>query len=225
MSIQDVIKNSFLESFSNTFTLNSIFTMAVALVVALLFGLFICLIYHKFYRGVVYNRSFGVTLIGMTVITAMVTLAISTNIVISLGMVGALSIVRYRTAIKEPLDLLYLFWAISTGITAGAQMYPLSLIAALIMTVVLIVFNRRKGRGMLYIVVLHYREEAGGDEIRRAMGTLKYRVKSKTLRGEITEMALEVYASNKSLVFAEKLRAIEGVEDVTLIQYDGEYHE
>ena len=97
--------------------------------------------------------------------------------------------------------------------------------AALIMTVVLIVFNRRKGRGMLYIVVLHYREEAGGDEIRRAMGTLKYRVKSKTLRGEITEMALEVYASNKSLVFAEKLRAIEGVEDVTLIQYDGEYHE
>ena len=80
MSIQDVIKNSFLESFSNTFTLNSIFTMAVALVVALLFGLFICLIYHKFYRGVVYNRSFGVTLIGMTVITAMVTLAISTNI-------------------------------------------------------------------------------------------------------------------------------------------------
>ena len=227
MSVKDLIKKSVLEldMFKNSFTPEKILQMVIALGVALLMGLVICFIYNRFFRGVVYNRSFGVTLIGMTVITAMVTLAISTNIVISLGMVGALSIVRYRTAIKEPLDLLYLFWAISTGITAGAQMYPLSLMAALIMTVVLIVFNRRKGRGMLYIVVLHYREEAGGDEIRRAMGTLKYRVKSKTLRGEITEMALEVYASNKSLVFAEKLRAIEGVEDVTLIQYDGEYHE
>lgn len=110
MSIEDVIKKSFLESFGKAFSLNGILTMLLALVVALAFGLIICLIYHKFYRGVVYSRSFAVTLVGMTVMTAMVTLAISTNIVISLGMVGALSIVRYRTAIKEPLDLLYLFW-------------------------------------------------------------------------------------------------------------------
>ena len=122
MSIQDIIKNSFLESFNNTFTLSSLVSMAIALLAALVFGLLIFLIYNKFYRGVVYNRSFAITLIGMTVMTAMVTLAISTNIVISLGMVGALSIVRYRTAVKEPLDLLYLFWAITTGIAAGAQM-------------------------------------------------------------------------------------------------------
>lgn len=157
MSIQDVIKNSFLESFSNIYTLNSIVTMVIVLLAAMLFGLYICLIYNKFYRGVVYNRSFAITLVGMSVMTAMVTTAISSNVVISLGMVGALSIVRYRTAVKEPLDLLYLFWSITTGITVGAQMYPLAIVAALIMTLILVGFNMKKTRGSLYIVVVHYR--------------------------------------------------------------------
>lgn len=225
MSIEDVIKKSFLESFGNAFSLNGILTMLLALVVALIFGLLICLIYHKFYRGVVYSRSFAVTLVGMTVMTAMVTLAISTNIVISLGMVGALSIVRYRTAIKEPLDLLYLFWAITTGIAAGAQMYALAIIASVIMVVILVFFNRRPGRGRLYIVVVHYQDEIAADQIRRAMGTAKYRVKSKTMRGDTSEMALEVFIPNQNMVFVEKLRGIEGVDDVTMIQYDGEYHD
>ena len=224
MSVQDVIKNSFLEAYGNTYTVTSMLTMVVVLAAAALFGLFICLIYNRFYRGVVYNRSFAVTLVGMTIMTAMVTMAISTNVVISLGMVGALSIVRYRTAVKEPLDLLYLFWAISTGITVGAQMYPLSLLAALFMTLVLVFFNRRKTRGNLYIVVVHYREEEAYDQIRRAMGTLKYRVKSKTLRGDTNEMAMEVYLTNKNMAFVEKLKDIDEVEDVTTIQYDGEYH-
>ena len=157
--------------------------------------------------------------------TAMVTLAISTNVVISLGMVGALSIVRYRTAVKEPLDLLYLFWAITTGISAGAQMYTLAVMAAVIMTLVLIAFNRRSSRGKLYIVVVHYKDDIGADQIRRAMGALKYRIKSKTLRGDTGEMALEVYVSNQNTAFADKLRDLEGVEDVTMIQYDGEYHD
>ena len=224
MSIQDVIKNSFLESFSNTFTLNSIFTMAVALVVALLFGLFICLIYHKFYRGVVYNRSFGVTLIGMTVITAMVTLAISTNIVISLGMVGALSIVRYRTAIKEPLDLLYLFWSITSGIAAGAGMYVLVIVAGLVMIGMLALFYSHQDKGRVYIAVIHYVGDMVGDEITRAFGRTKFFVKSKTMRSERTEMAVEVFCNDKDMTFAERIRAIDGVEDVTLIQYNGEYH-
>lgn len=224
MSVEDVIKNSFVESFANTFTVSSILTMAVVLLVSLLFGLLICLIYNKFYRGVVYNRSFAVTLVGMTVMTSMVTLAISSNIVISLGMVGALSIVRYRTAVKEPLDLLYLFWAITTGITVGAQMYPLSVLAAVIMAIVLMVSNRRSKGGRLYIVVLHYDDDVSADMVRRAMGTIKYRIKSKTARGNNSEMALEVFAPNQNMAFAEKLRAIDGVTDVTTIQYDGEYH-
>lgn len=225
MSVEDVIKKSFLQSFANSTTLSGILTMAVALLAALLLGLFICLIYNKFYRGVVYSRSFAITLVGMSVMTAMVTLAISTNVVISLGMVGALSIVRYRTAVKEPLDLLYLFWAITTGIAAGAQMYVLAVLAALIMTLLIILFSRRSGRGQLYITVIHYQGDMVGDMIRRAMGNVKYRVKSKTMRGDSGEMALEVFARNQNMVFAEKLRAIDGVEDVTVIQYDGEYHE
>ncbi len=224
MSVQDIIKNSFLESFNNTFTLSSLVSMAIALLAALVFGLLIFLIYNKFYRGVVYNRSFAITLIGMTVMTAMVTLAISTNIVISLGMVGALSIVRYRTAVKEPLDLLYLFWAITTGIAAGAQMYTLAIMAGVIMTLVLLVFNRRSKGGRLYIVIVHYKDELTSDLIRKAMASYKYRTKSKTLRGESTEMAMEVSVPNQNMTFVERLRAIDGVEDVTAIQYDGEYH-
>lgn len=224
MSIQDIIKNSFLESFNNTFTLSSLVSMAIALLAALVFGLLIFLIYNKFYRGVVYNRSFAITLIGMTVMTAMVTLAISTNIVISLGMVGALSIVRYRTAVKEPLDLLYLFWAITTGIAAGAQMYTLAIMAGVIMTLVLLVFNRRSKGGRLYIVIVHYKDELTSDLIRKVMASYKYRTKSKTLRGETTEMAMEVSVPNQNMTFVERLRAIDGVEDVTAIQYDGEYH-
>ena len=156
--------------------------------------------------------------------TAMVTTAISSNVVISLGMVGALSIVRYRTAVKEPLDLLYLFWSITTGITVGAQMYPLAIVAALIMTLILVGFNMKKTRGSLYIVVVHYRDEEAYDQIRQVMGTMKYRIKSRTVRGNTNEMAMEVYLSNKNMVFVDKLKGIDEVEDVTTIQYDGEYH-
>ncbi len=224
MSIEDVIKKSFLESFGGTNSTTGIVTMIIALVVALVFGLLICLIYNKFYRGVVYNRSFAITLVGMSVMTAMVTLAISTNIVISLGMVGALSIVRYRTAIKEPLNLLYLFWAITTGITCGAQMYVLAVIAGVIMLILLVFFNRKSNSGHLYIVVVHYNDDASADTVRRAMGNIKYRIKSTAVRGQNTELAMEVYVPNANMAFVEKLRDAEGVLDVSAIQYNGEYH-
>lgn len=125
MSIQDMIKKSVLES--GVFDSFNAPKMAISLIVALLLGAVIYMVYSKFYVGVIFSRSFAVTLVGMTLLTCMVTLAISTNIVISLGMVGALSIVRFRTAVKDPMDLLYLFWAITTGITTGAGMYPLAL--------------------------------------------------------------------------------------------------
>ena len=130
MSVQDFIKKSILES--GNFDGASITNIALGLAVALALGAVIYVVYTKFYVGVIFSRSFAVTLVGMTLLTAMVTLAISTNIVISLGMVGALSIVRFRTAIKDPMDLLYLFWAITSGITSGAGMYLLALVAALV---------------------------------------------------------------------------------------------
>lgn len=224
MSIEDVIKNSFLENFTNTFAMGGIVTMTLALLAAMGVGLYICFVYNRFYRGVVYSRTFAMTLVGMTVMTAAVTLAISTNVVISLGMVGALSIVRFRTAVKEPLDLLYLFWAITTGICAGAQMYALCGITAVLMTVLAALFSLHSNRGHVYIVIVHYQDELTEDSIRMAMGNFKHRVKSRTVRSGFGELAIEVFVRNENMVFVDKLNAIQGVQDVTLIQYDGEYH-
>ena len=222
MSVKDFIKNSILES--GVFDGVTVANMALGLLTALVMGAVIYLVYRKFYTGVIYSRSFAISLVGMTILTAMVTLAISTNIVISLGMVGALSIVRFRTAIKDPLDLLYLFWAITTGITAGAGMYLLVLVAAVVMTVMIMIFYRKQHNGKIYILVVHYMGDTAGDEVIRALGKIKHFIKSKTMRKEKTEMAIEVFCKNNDTFFMEKIRALDGVEDATLIQYNGEYH-
>ena len=222
MSVKDFIKNSILES--GAFDGASITSIILGVVTALLMGAIIYTVYSKFYVGVIYSRSFAITLVGMTVLTAMVTLAISTNIVISLGMVGALSIVRYRTAVKDPLDLLYLFWAITTGITAGAGMYMLVIVTACIMIIMIMIFYSKQQKGRIYIVVIHYIGDEVGDNVIRAFGKIKYFVKSKTVRKGKTEMAVEVYCKDNDMFFLDKIRDIEGVEDATLIQYNGEYH-
>lgn len=222
MSVKDMIKKSVLES--GAFTNYDVPGILTALAAALLLGALIYLVYRKFYAGVVFSRTFAVTLVGMTVLTCMVTLAISTNVVISLGMVGALSIVRFRTAIKDPMDLLYLFWAITTGITAGAGMYVLALLATAIMILMIVLFYHKQQRGKIYIAVIHYTGDQAGDEVIRCFGKRKYFVKSKTMRKEKTEMAVELYCRQNDMDFMEKIRSIEDVEDVTLIQYNGEYH-
>ena len=180
MSIQDFIKKSILES--GAFDGASLTSIALGILTALIMGAIIYIVYSKFYAGVIYSRSFAITLVGMTVLTAMVTLAISTNIVISLGMVGALSIVRFRTAVKDPLDLLYLFWAITTGITSGAGMYLLVAVTAVIMILMILIFTSKQHKGRIYIVVIHYTGAEAGDNIIRALGKMKYFIKSETLR-------------------------------------------
>ncbi|MEE3480742.1 MAG: DUF4956 domain-containing protein [Lachnospiraceae bacterium] len=185
MSVKDVIKKSVLNSdqFNQAISANTIETIVIDLLVALLLGFLIYEVYKHFYKGVVYSKNFAITLVGMTVLTAMVTLAISTNIVISLGMVGALSIVRYRTAIKEPLDLMYLFWAITSGITAGAGMYILAAAAFLVMLLVVWAFSSKKSVRDAYILVVHYTGSDTGDRIMRELSkTMKPKVRSKTCR-------------------------------------------
>lgn len=222
MSVKDVIKNSFLSS--DNFIKTDFEQIFVSLIAALLLGLFIYLVYRMFFAGVIYSKSFAVTIVGMTVLTCMVTLAISTNVVISLGMVGALSIVRFRTAIKDPLDLLYLFWAITAGITAGAQMYLLAICSSIIMLVVIIIFYSRSSGLCVYVAVIHYTGDDTGDKIIQELGKLKYCVKSKTFRGQETEMAIEISVKNNDMFFEEKIRNLDDVKDITLIQYNGEYH-
>lgn len=220
MSVQDVIKNSFLKQMGS-YDLKSI---VISLAAAVLLGIFIYFVYKTFYAGVIFSRSFAVTLIGMCVLTCMVTLAISTNVVISLGMVGALSIVRFRTAIKDPLDLLYLFWSITVGITTGAEMYGLALCSSVVMAVMIAVFYHHQEKGRVYIMVVHYGAPIREKDIVRALSGHRYRLKSQTMRGEQTELAAEVMVKNEDTGFAERLRGMEGIKDVTLIQYNGEYH-
>ena len=222
MSVQDFIKKSVLES--GAFDGASLTSIALGLLTAVIMGALIYFIYSKFFVGVIYSRSFAITLVGMTVLTAMVTLAISTNVVISLGMVGALSIVRFRTAIKDPLDLLYLFWAITTGITAGANMYLLAAITAVVMITIIFLFYHKQQKGRIYIAVIHYLDDEAGDQVIRTFGRMKYFIKSKTVRKGKTEMAVEVYCKNNDTLFLDRIRDIDGVEDATLIQYNGEYH-
>lgn len=226
MNTKDYFKKSVWETFMQGQTMSVQLTMqiAVAMTASVIMGLLIYKVYQIYFGGVVFSRSFATTLVGMTVLTCMLTLAISSNIVISLGMVGALSIVRYRTAIKDPMDLLYLFWSISVGITLGAGLYALALIATVVMILVIHVLYHRQQKGMIYIMVVHYDSDLAGDEVIRTLRKQKFQIKSRTIRGQMAEMTIELWCKDNNLVFMEEIRDMEKVKDVTLMQYNGEYH-
>lgn len=226
MSTKDIFKRSVLESFTanNGITADFVIQAVIAMAVAILLGMLIYLIYRNYYGGVVYSPSFAMTLVGMTILTCALTLAISSNIVISLGMVGALSIVRYRTAIKDPMDLLYLFWSISIGIIVAAGIYPLAVITMIVMTALVMYFFKKKSSGIIYILVVHYEGEETQDEIIRLFGNQKYQLKSKTMRKGQVEMTVEFMSRQGNFNFVEKIDALDRVRDVSLIQYNGEYN-
>ncbi len=222
MSIEDIIKDS--DAFQQAITPGVALTIALDLLFALVMGILIYFVYKKYFSGVVYSRNYAITLIGMSVLTCMVTLAISTNIVISLGMVGALSIVRFRTAIKEPLDLMYLFWAITCGITAGASMYILAVAAFIIMFIVIVIFGRRNATGKTYVMIVHYNGADGEGKIIREISDLKYNIRSKVERSEDTELTVQLQIRKGNLNFTEKIKALDEVHDVAVLNFDGEYH-
>ncbi len=226
MNTGDYFKKSVIESFTanNGLTIDFVVSAIIALAVAIILGLLIQMIYKKYYGGVVYSSSFAMTLVGMTILTCALTLAISSNIVISLGMVGALSIVRYRTAIKDPTDLLYLFWAISVGIIVAAQIYPLAIITMIVMYILVRYFYNKKHEGIIYILVTHYVGDDTGAEIIKLFGGHKYQIKSKTVRKDQVELTVEFMDRLGNLQIVDKINAIPNVRDVNLIQYNGEYN-
>lgn len=216
MSFQDIFKSSFLENVASV----SFLDMALALILAFGVGLFIFFIYKKTFAGVMYSSSFGVTLVALTMITTLVILAVTSNVVLSLGMVGALSIVRFRAAIKEPLDIAFLFWSIAAGIVLAAGMLPLAVIG-----VVLLVFANRKSHDNPYMVVLRCRDYAGEQQ---AMGFLAQRVKrcvmkSKTVQPGAIELNVEVRMQDANTDFVNALSDMEGVQSAVLVSYNGDY--
>ena len=221
MTFNDIFKSSFLENVSAV----SILDMVLAMVLAFGLGLFIFFIYKKTYAGVMYSSSFGVTLVALTMITTLVILAVTSNVVLSLGMVGALSIVRFRTAIKEPLDIAFLFWAIAAGIVLAAGMIPLAVFGSVLIGIIILIFANHKDMSNPYIVVLRC---DGHDSEQNALDFLKQRVKkltvkSKTAQRGLVELNLEIRMKDDNTDFVNELSEIAGVESAVLVSYNGDY--
>jgi uncharacterized membrane protein YhiD involved in acid resistance len=221
MTFNDIFKSSFLENMMSV----TILDMVVALSLAFGTGVYIFFIYKKTFRGVMYSSSFGVTLIAVTMISTLVILAVTSNVVLSLGMVGALSIVRFRTAIKEPLDIAFLFWSIAAGIVLAAGMIPLAIFGSILIGLMLIVFTNKKSHTNPYILVVHCTD---GEVEAKVISALKNAVqksvlKSKTVTADSVELHYEVRMKSEDASFVNDLSQTPGVADVVLASYNGDY--
>lgn len=221
MTFNDIFKSSFLENITSV----SILNMAIALALAFGLGLFIFLVYKKTYQGVMYSSSFGTTLVALTMITTVVILAVTSNVVLSLGMVGALSIVRFRTAIKEPLDIAFLFWSIAVGIVLAAGMIPLAVGGSVIIGAILLIFVNKKSHCNPYIAVISCTDSMTE---KKALDFLNSKVKkcvikSKSVSDGRIELNLEIRMTDDNTDFINELSGIAGVNSAVLVSYNGEY--
>jgi len=219
-TFEDIIKKSVLtlESFRTV----SYFDVIIGLFIAFAIGMFIYFIYRKTFRGVVYSYNYNVSFVLMTMITTLIIMTISTNIVLSLGMVGALSIVRFRTAVKDPLDIVYMFWAISAGIATGAKIYPLAIGGSIIIGLIVVWLSKRKIKEEAYLLIIRHTDEAFNllrPELRKLGGKLK----SKNVRKNYTELTYEIKLSDDNTAFLQNIIDIQGVSDASLVNYTGDY--
>ena len=221
MNFNDIFKSSFLENVTSV----SILDMALALALAFCLGLFIFLVYKKTFCGVMYSSSFGVTLVALTLITTLLMLAVTSNVVLSLGMVGALSIVRFRTAIKEPLDIAFLFWSIAVGIVLAAGFIPLAVIGSVLIGVILLVFVNRKMHLNPYIVVVQVDDSASEAKVMGELAccTKKCVLKSKSVQKGRIELNLEIRLKDENTDFINAISDLQGVHSAVLVSYNGEY--
>lgn len=221
LTFQDILKSNFLDNFTSL----PIFDMVLIMSLSFALGLFIFFIYKKSYAGVMYSSSFGTTLIVLTMITSLLILAVTSNVVLSLGMVGALSIVRFRTAIKDPADIAFLFWAIAVGIVLAAGFVPLAVFGSLLIGLVLLVFSQHKTFEKPYILVVH----CESDEIEKQVYALvekhakKVSIKSKSVSPGTIELNYEVRLKDQNTDFINDLGMMEGVFHTVMVSYNGDY--
>lgn len=220
-TFQDIFKSGFLEHISSV----SLLDMAVSMLLAFLLGLFIFFVYKKSYTGVMYSAGFGLTLVAMTMITTLIIMAVVSNVVLSLGMVGALSIVRFRTAIKEPLDIAFLFWSIAAGIVLAAGMLPLAVFGSLVIGLVLLLFAGKGCPDSPYILVVRC-ENAEAEAAVRSLAEGAVRrlsLKSKSLSPGMIELHYEVRLQKGDTAFLDRIDALPGVAQAMLVSYNGDY--
>lgn len=221
-TFSDIFKSNFLDTVTEFSALDTF----IALTLALVIGLLVMQVYKKTYKGVMYSGSFANSLMFLTVITTLTISAVTSNVVLSLGMVGALSIVRFRSAIKEPMDIAYLFWAISEGIVLGAGLIPLAVFGALFISIVMVLFINKESLQNPYILMLTCADETAEKEAMALVGksAKKYYVKSKSMisdRG--IELSIEVLLNKQDTSFVNTFNTMENISQVVLVSYNGDY--
>lgn len=218
-NFNDIFKKSFLnfDKIDNITFMQIFFVMLVAFLV----GTFIYYVYKRSYNGVIYNRNFNLSLIIVCMITAMVIVTISSNIVLSLGMVGALSIVRFRVAVKDPLDVAYLFWAIAAGIATGAGTYQVTIFGSIFIGLIILIFVRLKKKIDVFLLIIKYEIEAA-EQIKVILSKYDCSLKNKTVVKGITEVIYEIRIKGDNTAFLNQISAINGVSSAVLTGYRGE---
>ncbi len=221
MSFSDIFKSSYLESVREFSALDTLIGMLFALVI----GLFIFFIYKKTFTGIMYSTGFAMSLIGLSLVTTLVIMAVTSNVVLSLGMVGALSIVRFRAAIKEPMEIVFLFWSIAVGIVIGAGMIPLAVIGSVIIGIILVIFANKKFRNAPYILIVNCEDEKAEENALNIIekSVDKYVVKSKSINASGIELTAEIRVKNEAVNFVNRVNEISGVSGATLVTFNGEY--
>lgn len=222
ISLSDIFKSNFLENSTSI----SLVDGALALGLAFFIGLFIYAVYKKTFKGVMYSKSFSTSLIALCMITSLVILAVTSNVILSLGMVGALSIVRFRTAIKDPMDIAYLFWAIGVGIVLGAGLIPLAIVGSLFIGLILVVFTNKSNSDNPYILIISCEDEKAENNVLKILGdkVKKYVIKSKTVTGgKGVEFTIEIRLKTMETSFVNEISRENGVNSAVMVSYNGDY--
>ncbi|WIM41168.1 DUF4956 domain-containing protein [Paenibacillus sp. PK4536] len=221
-NFSDIVKNSVLESFTSDISITHIL---LSMGIAFLVGLFIYFLYKRVFSGVLYSKSFNISLIGMTLVTSMVIIAINSNLILSLGMVGALSIVRFRTPIKDPTDLIFLFWAAAAGIVTGAGFYTLAITGSVIVGLVMFLFIKGSSFETPYLLVVNAQGDDAEKQVNSKLNALvkRHTVRQKTITADNIELTLEVRIKNNEPTFVNEISKIAGVKNAVLISYNGDY--
>ena len=222
VNFSDIFKSSFIEKMTSI----SFLDMLIAMSLAFVLGLFIMQVYKKTFKGVMYSSTFSMSLMALTLITTLIILGVTSNVVLSLGMVGALSIVRFRSAVKEPMDIAFLFWSISEGIVLGAGLIPLAVLGAIFIGIIMVLFANKETTDNPYILVINCDSDNSENKILEKVGSSvsKYCVKSKTVSPTNgIEMTVEVKLKNITTNFVNEISCISGVSNVVLVSYNGDY--
>lgn len=222
LTFNDIFKSSFLEKVTSF----SIIDCFISIGISFIIGLFIYAVYKKTFTGVMYSRTFNISLIAMTMVTSLIIQGVTSNIVLSLGMVGALSIVRFRTAIKDPMDIFFLFWSIAVGILCGAGLIPLAVIGSIALGIVLVIMMNYMTLDTAYLLIVKF----NSDEVEKTISELlnlrmkKFFIKSKTITGnQGTEIVYEIRLKEQNTSFVNEISNLENVCSAVMLSYDGNY--